>query len=745
MFGPPTTSNRSRQVWIRAVIFVGLYLILLLSFTQCALVLYLYGTSQVDGLMTPSLIIGLIASFLSVPFVVIHTILSWQYRRAPGLNMPRNALHMACSHLPRIMVAMWLAASVAGLFVVSKQAVCVASTTTQKYWKAGLSCQIHRGTVILEILAFISASALFFCFQVCERPFGASLLGLYAPQRPPQDGSIFSESSWESETLKNEILYLCRHPDAGPGNGELYWSPNDSSLFETPVRPPSIRYPGPTRVRPQLHVNTHTNSIRPSIVGATSVATDTSPKVSPVEATAGARSFSLRSDISPLSRNPSLTSTLQPGTESALTRPPPPPVPKIPEIPEILAKAKTKRTRQKSSVSSRKFLPKDWLSEPLSEDPQIRALASPPLPPEFDAVFQSSGSEDEEKEKEEEKRDTALPSPPAPVAPPEGRKSSDDAQSDSSNGSSIQTRHRSMTAPGNPPLVLPPVPLMVRKSQTSYINQTPRSIHHPHHPNYVPPAVTPKTSTEGINKQQAPRNNQGPISNINNKQAIQRDKSISKSTRLPPRRQLSTNHHPNPRLPPSQTALPSHRSLKDMQRGLRTSSSFRNSHNQFPRRTPSHNTLHPHQLHYQCQYHHQYNMLHHPPRVSTTALRPAYTRRFHSNDGRGFDPARTLPPIPRSDDTATLYPSTRRPRISTYGGFPRTTSTTSGTLSSAENTSTTGTISARRTSLSLAGGGVALDGDREIVERMNTYRGAERTSICAPPQGGLMRMSKMDV
>lgn len=50
------------------MIFVGLYLILLLSFTQCALVLYLYGTAQVDGLMTPSLIIGLIAvrPYLSV-------------------------------------------------------------------------------------------------------------------------------------------------------------------------------------------------------------------------------------------------------------------------------------------------------------------------------------------------------------------------------------------------------------------------------------------------------------------------------------------------------------------------------------------------------------------------------------------------------------------------------------------------------------------------------------------------------
>lgn len=63
--------NRSRQAWIRSVIFVGLYLILLLSFTQCALVLYLYGTAQVDGLMMPSLIIGLIA-VSPPPFLPSH-------------------------------------------------------------------------------------------------------------------------------------------------------------------------------------------------------------------------------------------------------------------------------------------------------------------------------------------------------------------------------------------------------------------------------------------------------------------------------------------------------------------------------------------------------------------------------------------------------------------------------------------------------------------------------------------------
>jgi hypothetical protein len=120
-------------------------------------------------------------------------------------------------------------------------------------------------------------------------------------------------------------------------------------------------------------------------------------------------------------------------------------------------------------------------------------------------------------------------------------------------------------------------------------------------------------------------------------------------------------------------------------------------------------------------------MMHAP---AQTPVRPMYTRRFHSNDGRGFDPAHTLPPIPRSDDTATLYPSTRRPRSSTYGGIPNASMTSNGGAQEM--------MSTRRTSLSLADGGVALEGDRQIVERRNTYRGAERTSICAPLPGAAL-------
>jgi hypothetical protein len=71
----------------------------------------------------------------------------------PGLNIPRNALHIACSHLPRVMIVMWLAAAVAGLVIVSKQASCLTADLSHSFWKAGTGCQIHRGLVIISILS----------------------------------------------------------------------------------------------------------------------------------------------------------------------------------------------------------------------------------------------------------------------------------------------------------------------------------------------------------------------------------------------------------------------------------------------------------------------------------------------------------------------------------------------------------------------------------------------------------------
>jgi hypothetical protein len=90
----------------------------------------------------------------------------------PGLNIPRNALHIACSHLPRVMIVMWLSAAVAGLVIVSKQASCVTADLSNSFWQAGTGCQIHRSLVIISILTLYVNNP---CFTPEENCFAKRL------------------------------------------------------------------------------------------------------------------------------------------------------------------------------------------------------------------------------------------------------------------------------------------------------------------------------------------------------------------------------------------------------------------------------------------------------------------------------------------------------------------------------------------------------------------------------------------
>ncbi|KAL2004182.1 hypothetical protein VTN02DRAFT_5831 [Thermoascus thermophilus] len=483
IWSPP----KGRKGWTLIVLLTSQYLILLQSIAECALVILLYVMKRVDSTMAPSLILSLIASFFSIPFVVLHTVLAWHFKKTPALNVPRTRMHLACSYLPRFMIMLWLAASAAGLIVVSKQPICIGGHS-EIFWQAGVSCILHRASVIVAVFSFTAVCALFCAVELCHRPYDASLMGLYTPQRPPRERSTFSGSSWESETLKNEIFYLCRHPNAGPGNGELYWSPNVSSIFEQPVQPPSIRYPAAARTRPRLRISTHAASITPEIHHQSSAAPENiSPKESPVKNAPKSATGSVVSGASPISRAPTPLASQNPSNPDVT-------IPAIPELPGVPSPpTKSKHTRQKSSVSSRKrFLPKAWLkSDPLSADPQIRALSSPDLgaemQPQTDEESNANNNITDTSSSimstpPELLRQASCPSPtPAAAVPPkpESKPPADPPTTPTPPAISIRS--------GSPPAVRPPEPLTVCKSRSSYIAPPPpRSIHHPHHPNYVP-------------------------------------------------------------------------------------------------------------------------------------------------------------------------------------------------------------------------------------------------------------------
>lgn len=62
-------------------------------------------------------------------------------------------LHAGCTYLLRLGIAVWLAASVAGLVVVAQQAECLPEGTDAGFWKVGISCGIHRTVFIVAVVS----------------------------------------------------------------------------------------------------------------------------------------------------------------------------------------------------------------------------------------------------------------------------------------------------------------------------------------------------------------------------------------------------------------------------------------------------------------------------------------------------------------------------------------------------------------------------------------------------------------
>lgn len=306
--------------------------------------------------------------------------------------------------------------------------------------------------------------------QLCDRPYDVSIIGIYKRSSITRDGSLVSSTSWNSdETLKHEILNLCRQHDGKASEEPWVFDP----LADKVNCHPSIRHPAPLRLRPQLHVNTNPGSEYGEITSGTTISPDSSlARLSPGGQT-------LVGDFYPMSRSTTATTSK---TACDVHGPVNFAAPKIPEIP---AQFTTNHKRGKSSLSSlRRFLPKSFpLSLPLSSDPQILALANPDAASDVEKqvvtpstsrnpmVFPIStvtGNASQEKKTNE-----------SPLVSPASGKST---------GTKPEGHSRTMTmsSADAPEVVMPAVQARTPGSQSGHTVQTAISIHHPHHPNYVP-------------------------------------------------------------------------------------------------------------------------------------------------------------------------------------------------------------------------------------------------------------------
>ncbi|KAL2825917.1 hypothetical protein BDW59DRAFT_68212 [Aspergillus cavernicola] len=423
--------SRSRGgAWTKVVIFTSLYVLLLESLIEWVVVLYLYGNKHVDSKMAPSLIFALIGSFFTVPLVVLHSFLAWQYNNVIGYESRKRMLRTVCTYILRLTIIIWLGASVSGLVVVSQQAYCLPDAASGRFWRVGMSCALHRAVVIISVLSFLTVCLYFCSRELCERPYDVSVLGIYQHwHRSSRDGSVLSASTLKSEkSLKHDMLCICRRPDVTYGRTP-YMTSSDTS--DNSGYTPSIQQPTPIRPTSFLHFSADPDAKAEYLSGTT--------------VTPGTQSDLYLPSVS---RTPSAATTQT-----------------LPELPGGSGvQHQSNHKRDKSSISSlRRLLPNALTTSlPLSADPQIRALA------EENAQIDLEKQKLQKEEPLLENLRLPVPPPKSPQPPPNNNQEHTTIPT-----SSALPRSITMNSAEAPEVVTPPAPLTIRRSSTSLSHPLP--------------------------------------------------------------------------------------------------------------------------------------------------------------------------------------------------------------------------------------------------------------------------------
>lgn len=325
----------------------------------------------------------------------------------------------------------------------------------------------------------------------------------------------------------------------------------DSAFVEKPTCEPSIKRPRPIHPRPLLTLDTNPG---------------TELALSPSE--------TLVPDSYPVSRSSTLLATPTSSQPQI-----PPPVAELPAPDDPSTSSKSSHKRAKSSLSSlKRFIPKAHpISSPLSADPQIRELSEPSPRRDF--------------EKQSAKAPSASKAN-SPAQPASGLQ----ATSASTLVQLSDNRRRSMTSSSaDAPEVISSVP-NARPHTQPQANSV--SIHHPHHPNYLPyPQPQPRMPPTPSPKHHATKRRQStnihhfdPSASIPRHTQSQHNPHHYSRRRVEPSRNLSYSHrlrrddveilYPSTRRPRSSTygtGLSSGRldSIKEVTRGSLDESSYR--------------------------------------------------------------------------------------------------------------------------------------------------------------------------
>ncbi|KAF2703041.1 hypothetical protein K504DRAFT_539238 [Pleomassaria siparia CBS 279.74] len=172
------TKLSRRQLTLIAITAL-LHILLWGSLSTIVTSIYLIAADPNDTTMIPSEILTLTSAFVSLAYVVLHTVFSikqriWRHqRRNPSITMKTSYVAV---RLAVTLCILWLLTSGWNLIIIARQPMCLPAAAELGGWEAGTTCVVGRVATAISLIVLIASLTLFGMLAVVRRPFEAHLL-----------------------------------------------------------------------------------------------------------------------------------------------------------------------------------------------------------------------------------------------------------------------------------------------------------------------------------------------------------------------------------------------------------------------------------------------------------------------------------------------------------------------------------------------------------------------------------------
>ncbi|TID22687.1 hypothetical protein E2P81_ATG01814 [Venturia nashicola] len=176
----------------RATVAITIYLQIILWASLVGIIVssVALGIAIVDIVLRPASILLLVSSFLSILYLMFHT-LAARRRRSSKYEENANMLVKRPAYiLTRMTICLamsWLVTTGWNLIVAARQPVCFPGGVLAAYWQAGGACIAQRFGTAIAMILLIASSALFVTLEMSHDPLKSNLFGITRDHYPKLD------------------------------------------------------------------------------------------------------------------------------------------------------------------------------------------------------------------------------------------------------------------------------------------------------------------------------------------------------------------------------------------------------------------------------------------------------------------------------------------------------------------------------------------------------------------------------